>query len=265
VSLLQELSGKKYQFSEEWVGWWKGQGRRIPSKEATTDPNAETAETDAKKKPGHRFYGIRTRTRRVLYIIDMSGRMKKKVEELKRSGPITGKKETDTPVGGKTRWEVAANELKRALRNLQRKTEFSIIFFNNSVQPWKREMIEVSRSTRQEAFEFIDRVQPRGATYTLGALRAAFAMAGAEVEKGRTKSEGPKIDTIFLLSDGGPTDAKITGAQPMEPDPILEQVRQWNKEFGIVIHTVAVHTDEIGTYFLKQLAAQNGGHFVERK
>ena len=263
VKFLQDLSGEKHQFPEEWVGWWQGKGRHIPPKGATTDPNAKP-DTEKKPKPGHRFYGIRTQSSRVLYIIDMSGSMKKEVEELDR-GPITGKKESETPVGGKTRWEVASNELKRAIRNLQRKTYFTIIFFNNSVQPWKLEMIDATPENKKAALEFIDKISPRGATYTLGALRQAFAMAGAEMGKGSTKHEGPRIDTIFLLSDGGPTDAKMSGAEPMPPDPILEQVAQWNKDLGVVIHTIAVHTDDIGTYFLKQLAAQNHGHFVERK
>ena len=54
-------------------------------------------------------------------------------------------------------------------------------------------------------------------------------------------------------------------AQPMDPEIILEAVRQWNRDAGIVIHTIAVDTEPIGTYFLKQLAAQNGGQFVERR
>jgi hypothetical protein len=190
--------------------------------------------------------------------------MKKEVEDLK-SGPVTGRKASDTRAAGKTRWQVAANELKRAIRNLNRKTSFTIVFFNHSVQPWKLEMVDAGPENKKAAVEFIDKVTPRGATYTLGALRQGFALAGANLGKGTTKKDGPIVDTIFLLSDGGPTDAKMSGAKPMPPDPILEQVAQWNKDLGVVIHTIAVHTDDVGTYFLKQLAAQNHGHFVERK
>ena len=263
VKFLQEMSGEKFQFSEEWVGWWKGKGRRIPPKGSTTDPNARV-DPDKKQKVGHRFYGIRSRSKGVVYIIDMSGSMKKEVEDLK-SGPVTGRKASDTRAAGKTRWQVAANELKRAIRNLNRKTNFTIVFFNHSVQPWKLEMIDAGPESKKAAVEFIDKVTPRGATYTLGALRQAFALAGANLGKGTTKKDGPIVDTIFLLSDGGPTDAKMSGAKPMPPDPILEQVAQWNKDLGVVIHTIAVHTDDVGTYFLKQLASQNHGHFVERK
>jgi len=260
---LQEITGQKYRWPDQWEGWWKGNGRRLPPKGASTDPNAPD-DPKKKRKIDHKFYGIRSRSDRIVYIIDMSGSMKKEVEET-RQGPITGTKKSETPVGGRTRWQVASNELKRALRNLHRKAHFQIIFFNNSVQPWRDGMILATKENKKAAIEFVDKVKPRGATYTLGALRKAFGMAGAEISKGSTKGSGPTLDTIFLLSDGGPTDAKMSGASPMDPDPILAQVAQWNKGLGVVIHTIAVHTDEVGTYFLKQLAAQNKGQFVHRK
>ncbi|MHC4452159.1 MAG: HEAT repeat domain-containing protein, partial [Planctomycetota bacterium] len=105
VKFLQEISGEKFQFSEEWVGWWKGKGRRIPPKGSTTDPNARV-DPNKKQKVGHRFYGIRSRSKGVVYIIDMSGSMKKEVEDLK-SGPVTGRKASETRAAGKTRWQVA--------------------------------------------------------------------------------------------------------------------------------------------------------------
>ena len=92
----------------------------------------------------------------------------------------------------------------------------------------------------------------------------AFALAGANLGKGSTKREGPIVDTIFLLSDGGPTDNKTDAVKPMDPEIILDNVRGWNKDLNVVIHTVAVHTLEAGTYFLQQLAAQNNGEFRAR-
>lgn len=260
---LQEITGQKFRWVDQWEGWWKGNGRRLPPKGASTDPNAPD-DPKKKRKADHKFYGIRSRSDRIIYIIDMSGSMKKEVEELKK-GPVTGKKKSDTPVGGKTRWQVASNELKRALSNLPRTAYFQIIFFNHSVQPWKSEMVEASPANKKLAIDYVNNTKPRGATFTMGALRKAFGMAGAEISKGSTRGSAPTVDTIFLLSDGGPTDAKMSGAAPMDPDPILEQVVQWNKDLGVVIHTIAVHTDKVGTYFLKQLAAQNKGQFVLRK
>ncbi|MHC4954047.1 MAG: HEAT repeat domain-containing protein [Planctomycetota bacterium] len=263
VQALTAITGQKLRWVEQWEGWWNGVDKHIPPKGSTP---ADIKAIRKKKDDSNRFYGIPTRSQRICFIIDMSGSMDRKTEELKKTGPITGKKETDQPVAGKTRWEVAQNELKRAVRGLNSRAFFEIVFFNHSVKPWKTEMVKASPDNKKAAIDFIDRVKPRGATYTLGALRQAFSIAGAETKKGTTKREGPKVDTIFLLSDGGPTDATMDGpSKPMEPDPIIEQVNAWNKDLGVVIHCIAVHTDEIGTYFLKQLASQNGGQFVARK
>jgi len=263
VQTLVHITGQNLRWPEQWEGWWNGVGRHIPPKGAST---AKVESIKKRKDDSNRFYGIQTRSQRICFIIDMSGSMKRKTEQLRR-GPITGKKESDTPVAGKTRWEVARNELKRAVSNLNSRAYFAIIFFNHSVQPWRPEMLNATRANKQAAIEFIDKLSPRGATYTLGALREGFSLGEPKDPKKKKKpKDGPRIDTIFLLSDGGPTGSQMDGpSKPMEPDLIIEQVRQWNEELGIVIHCIAVHTDEIGTYFLKTLASQNGGTFVERK
>jgi len=263
VQALVSISGQKLRWVEQWEGWWNGVGHHIPPKGAST---TQVQQINKRKEDSNRFYGIQTRSQRILFIIDMSGSMKRETEELRRV-TITGKKETDQPVLGKTRWEVARNELKRAVRNLNSRAYFSIIFFNHSVQPWRPTMVKASPDNKKGAVEFIDKLSPRGATYTLGALREGFSLGDTKDPKQKKKEkDGPRVDTIFLLSDGGPTGSAMDGpSKPMDPDLILEQVRQWNKDLGVVIHCIAVHTDEIGTYFLKSLAARNGGHFVERK
>jgi len=264
VQTLTAITGQKLKWPEQWEGWWNGVGKHIPPKGATT---AQVTEIKKRKEKSNQFYGINTRSQRICFIIDMSGSMKHKTEELKQKGPITGKKNTDTAVAGKTRWEVARNELKRAVQNLNSKAYFSIILFNHSVQPWRSEMVNATPANKKAASEFLDKVGPRGATYTLGALREGFSLGDVKDAKEKKKQkDGPRVDTIFLLSDGGPTGSQMDGpSKPMEPDPILDQVKHWNEGLGVVIHCIAVHTDEVGTYFLKSLASQNGGQFVARK
>jgi len=259
---LKDLSGQDYRYVEAWEGWWKSVDKRLPTKEERQA--AKAGKPKPKQKPGHRFYGIPTESDRICYIIDVSGSMAKEVEQV-RQVTITGRKNSETQVSGKTRLEVARNELKRAVSNLNSKKRFTIIFFNHAVKVWRKDMVEASRSAKKDANKTADAVVPAGATYTLGALREAFTIAGAISSAGATKKDGAGIDTIFLLSDGGPTTNKLEDPQPMDPEKILESVRQWNKDTGIVIHTIAVHTTEVGTYFLQRLAAQNGGVFVERK
>ena len=260
--VLQAVTGKTFQYPEQWRGWWKGVGGKLPTRQAAAvDQRGNAA---AKGKRRDRFYGIPTSSNKICYVIDVSGSMRREVETWKHV-TITGRKQSAQMVAGKTRIEVARNELKRAIGNLNSKKNFSILFFNHAVKPWRPEMTKASPANKQAAIRDIDQVRARGATYTLGALREAFTIAGVINSPGATKGDGAGIDTIFLLSDGGPTDNRFDGPKPMDPEIILDQVRQWNKDAGIVIHTIAVDTDAVGTYFLKQLAAQNGGTFVERK
>ena len=258
---LQALSGENYGFADSWERWWASVGQRLPAR-----PKGGGGLSEEKKaKDTAAFYGIPTRSERVLFIIDISGSMNKEVEQFKRV-VITGRKNSEMAVEGKTRLEVARNELKRAISNLNQDKYFSIIFFNHAVKNWRPEMTQATRKVKGTVRKELDAIVASGTTYTLGALREAFVLAGVLTEGGKTRKVNQvEVDTIFLLSDGGPTDNRMEGPKPMDPEIILDSVKQWNRDAGIVIHAIAVDTDAAGTYFLKQIAAQNGGVFVERK
>ncbi|MHC4161198.1 MAG: HEAT repeat domain-containing protein, partial [Planctomycetota bacterium] len=261
---LVELTGENLAFADSWAAWWNGVGRKLPPKKKSASKGGQ--DTSQKAKDTARFYGIPTRSERICYIIDVSGSMNKEVEPIRRV-VITGRKASDVPVEGKTRLEVAKNELKRAVSNLNADKLFNILFFNQAVKIWQKKMVKATRQGKKLARGEIQAVVGSGTTYTLGALREAFVIAGvihSSGDKKKAKSD-IGIDTIFLLSDGGPTDNRMEEAKPMDPEIILDSVRQWNRDAGIVIHTIAVDTEEVGTYFLSQLAAQNGGVFVERR
>lgn len=264
---LKALTGQDMGFADTWAKWWQSVGKELPREPAKGGAGGDTS---LKATDTAAFYGIPTRSERICFIIDISGSMNAEVEQPKAKGPITGKKESETPVEGKTRIEVAKNELKRAVSNLAPDKQFTVIFFNQAVRTWRPTMEKATPAVKEDLRKDLDAVSASGTTYTLGALREAFLIAGVPEAgadpKPKTGGKGElAIDTIFLLSDGGPTDNKMDDAQPMDPEVILEAVRQWNRDAGIVIHTIAVDTEAVGTYFLKSLAAQNGGQFVERR
>jgi hypothetical protein len=262
-AVLKAFTGQDHGFADSWAKWWKDSGRQLPR-----EAGEPAGQTDAERRAAElaRFYGIPTRSQRICFIIDVSGSMTAEVEQLKPKVVVTGSKETDIPVEGKTRMEVAKNELKRAVSNLSPDKLFNVIFFNQAVRTWRPAMEKATPDVREALRKDVDIVAASGTTYTLGALREAFLIAGVKAAGGEPDPKaGVGIDTIFLLSDGGPTDNKMENSQPMDPEIILESVRQWNRDAGIVIHTIAVDTEPVGTYFLKQLAAQNGGQFVERR
>ncbi|MHC4133573.1 MAG: HEAT repeat domain-containing protein [Planctomycetota bacterium] len=260
--VLQGLTGQNFDWPESWGRWWASVGRQLPQ-----DPQKQPRSGEAKATDTSRFYGIPTRSERICYIIDISGSMSKEVEDiLKTQAPTTGKPSKEAPAEGRTRIEVAKNELKRAISNLAPSKRFNIIFFNNAVKTWRKEMTNATAKAKTAMRKEVDAVQPGGATYTLGALREAFTLAGALDPSYKLRESGARIDTIFLLSDGGPTSLpKGDEVKLMDPEIILETVRQWNRDAGIAIHCIAVDTGTGGTIFLKALAEQNGGRFVDRK
>jgi len=260
---LRRLTGENHGYADAWARWWASVGGKLPDKRADVNRGGG-AGSDPKAKDTAQFYGIPTRSKRICFVIDISGSMKKEVEQIRRV-VITGRPATEQPVEGKTRLEVAKNELKRAISNMSPKREFNIIFFNHAAKVWRETMTKANPTGKREARKDVEAVVASGTTYTLGALREAFRIAGAFRAPGDRKKDEPGIDTIFVLSDGGPTDNKIEEPKPMDPELILDSVREWNRDIGVVIHTIAVDTEEVGTYFLKQLATQNGGVFVERK
>ncbi|MCZ6785634.1 MAG: HEAT repeat domain-containing protein, partial [Planctomycetota bacterium] len=256
---LKEMTGQSHGFADVWARWWASVGGKIPAKKEG-DAGDETWRNKAR---GANFYGIRIQSDRIIYIMDVSGSMAQPIDPLKRKTVVTGRPLKDGgPAPGKTRFEVAQNEMKRAVSKLHRKAYFTIIFFSHAVITWQREMVQATPANKKKAYEAINKARPIGATYTLGALREAFTLAGV-IGRSKTARDGPKVDTIFLLSDGAPTDGSFDSAKLMDPEIILEAVRQWNKDINLKIHTVAV--DITDNYFLRTLATEHGGQWVERK
>ena len=64
------------------------------------------------------------------------------------------------------------------------------------------------------------------------------------------------LDTVFFLSDGRPSVGKL-----IETNEILKEVRKHNEVFRMVIHTIAI--GDFTKDFLKQLADENGGTFID--
>ncbi len=69
----------------------------------------------------------------------------------------------------------------------------------------------------------------------------------------------PAADTIFLLSDGAPTNRDLSED---DSERIFRAVRQWNRLGRMKIHTIGLkgHSQP----FMERLARENGGTYVGR-
>jgi hypothetical protein len=254
---LRALTGKDLPSNPEmWRTWWE-QNRdkwtgKPPArdKDALDNPSAglsKPVEDDAAKKTG--FFGIQFESRRVVFVIDVSGSM-------------------NDPLGGAgkdakaTKASLAKAELKRVVGALEDGALFDIVFFSSGVHVWKSEMQKADGKTRKEALEYIDATEVAGATNTYDALEAGFGIG--DIGKGKKREADPtgdaRVDTIMFLSDGRPTAGRTT-----EPDQIRAAVKGWNKARRIVIHAVAFgisDKDGADPAFMKGLADDTGGNYV---
>jgi hypothetical protein len=194
-------------------------------------------------RPGQpTFGGLQASGHRIVYVIDMSDSMLKKLDEdeLKemRRGPVTGAEQPDahkkrhSPFADeklvnwrkvKTRFDAAREMLKLSLETLPKDRSFAVICFGDEAALLKscRGLRKVSPGYVKKVVRELDGIKAgpktadrpwgtlRGKTNLHGALRRAFDLlgrgfAGPESYVDRhTWMDG--ADTIFVLSDGDPT------------------------------------------------------------
>jgi hypothetical protein len=194
-------------------------------------------------KPGTfsvaRYYSFGMYSDRLLFIIDISGSM---------NWPYSGRKPT--------RIEVARKQLALALKSIPKKSLFNVMVFSNKVRIWQKQEIVANEKNVARALTWAARNldEPDGNTYTYDALKKAFA-------------RNPQFDTIYLLSDGNPSDG-----EHKEPEGMLASVKAWNRYRQARIYTIHLtlanvdrgrpilaERPQLMRRLMRGLAAQTGG------
>lgn len=205
------------------------------------------------------YYGIDTTGQSVLFVIDVSGSMEGKQEgtiqdQVQAEAANRGGNAVQRTVGGRVgrilggrvrseanKLGAAKRELIPAIRGLDESVTFNVIVFGDNIRSWKNELIPATATNRNTGAIYVDRLDASGGTPMNAALERAFQF---------------RPQTLFLLTDGQPTDASAQA--------ILDRVRQLNGARATRVHTVGLGPDQ-DAQFLADLAAQNGGRFVERR
>jgi hypothetical protein len=265
VAALREITGQSIDaYAEPWGAWWEAHRSEWGADGRPLQPVVQ------QPRPADiKFYGIEIKSNRVMFIIDTSGSMKEAKQApaappAKPKGPVTGEGKPPPEPEGKfsgPKIEIAKQELARAVKKLPKEAFFDIIAFNHGVFQWQPKMVQATEKMKEEAFAWIRDMEPKGSTYIDGALQMAFKMAGM----GATDKAyaGVGVDTIMLLSDGAPTDNQFPESKNMDPDVILGHVREWNSQSRVIINCIGIDNVVQGIEFMKKLAAQNGGTYVD--
>ncbi len=218
------------------------------------------------------FGGIVTSSRRLLFIIDISGSMEDEVVE---------RENFDGEYPNFQKLTIVKTELIRTIESLEPSTRFNIVAFASDLQPWKKSLVPANAINRASARSWVGRLQALGGSESQS-LAAGGLSGSANLAAGKTNTykalmhpfgfdpDKPKtnrqvdskavmsnpIDTVYFLSDGRPSTGKV-----VDQAEILDAVRRRNESYRLVINCIAI--GEFQKAFLKSLAQITGGVFVD--
>lgn len=221
---LKAITSYRMLGSKRWRDWWKEEKGRFKMPPLAVAVPKRSKPSGAARTVSS-FFNIPLVSTRVVFVLDISGSM---------SSPIG----TQSSGGaGRTRLDEAKKQLQRVVEGIPDRALFNLIYFDTPVNVFQDKVQRASRRSRAEALRSIAKLEPRGGTNIHDALEKAF--------------EDPKIDTIYLLSDGSPSAGKIT-----DPQLLADTVRDWNRSRKIRIHTIAIGSK---SKLMERLADESGG------
>jgi HEAT repeat protein len=275
VELNEALTGlagvDKHGDYAAWKAWLES------NREALAKGTFSPKSSDAAGEPGRNattsFFGIPVESKNVIFVLDRSGSMMEPSDWDVPAEPAvsTGGKPdpaADIKKKGDRKMDIARWQLKKAIAQLPEGTEFNVIFFSHEYVVLSDKMLKMSASSRKQAFDWIDKLEPYGGTNPFDALEKALAYAAGGMSGEKLQKSG--VDTICLMTDGLPTAGQVA-----TPKEIVDRIRTLNKTRKVKIHTVGIFTvssganaekekkeREEGLKFLKQLAEESGGKFT---
>jgi len=246
--------------SELWRKWWVKekkfrllQGKsdaELAAEAKKRKPKREGEVRYAKKKDRTTYYGIKVFAKAVGYVLDVSLSMEQGFRVSEGTAKSMGR-----TYKGQTRMAVCKEELAQSIRELDPRTRFNIVFFNDRVKAWQNAPIPASPGMKESGISAIKNKMPSGQTNYYDALR--------EILQIRTTTGGWKSafadtpDTLFFLTDGSPTDGEIT-----KSDELLSWFNERNRFARLRVHVIAMGNTGVDINFLRSLAEENDGKFV---
>ena len=271
--VAQELEDALHYFTGQsfeadgavWKRWWKDSGEAwIAKKEAKRYEPVKTKHSTT----GTSFYDIPTASTRIVFVLDRSGSMAKaageKSQKLKEpKGPTTGgegKRKSDGEVAGSTKMEVAKNQLARSIRNLAANVHFNVVFYGEDIQVWQDppHLLAATKANKEAAIKWFMAIKADGATPMFAAMMKALEYAIPPDAATGKKIDGG-ADTIYLLSDGSPTeDGELLTEE--QKDERYGTFLEANRIARCTVHSIGVGPKHAKS-LMRKIAEDGGGEY----
>jgi hypothetical protein len=270
---LNALTGEELETAADWKKWWEP--RRGTFKPEDAKRNADRPRRTVVRQRSF-FFSHEIVSKRVLFILDMSGSMTKKdlpvekdddgkgkeivkgrsvvrekqkektVEEKEKEKKDLERKAQNLPIERQRLHRVQV-ELKRTIDSLTPDTRFTVMAFNQEIKLLAEAPQYATVAFKQKAKDFVDAFKPNGETWTDTAMDKAFGLKD-------------QIDTIYLLSDGQPQ----RKGKFLDRQAIRESVKERNRFLKIKLYTVGfAQCGSAVREFLGGLASDSGATYKE--
>ncbi|MCX7823928.1 MAG: VWA domain-containing protein [Verrucomicrobiae bacterium] len=237
---LYRLTGQDFgEEADKWNAWFKEHGQRAELKmlgvaDWETHREKKPAAAPEKQEFSASFYGVKVKTRHCLFILDSSGSMEgERIRQLKEE----------------------MSNLLAGFQGKPKEMRFGIIIFHSTVETCLagRGLLKNDPASIKKAARFVEGLQAFGATAMVGALHFALTKV----------LPGGDVDTIYLLSDGAPTDGP--------PEEVLAMAHKIHEDFRVRIHTIGIgeavkpaESQDRQPTLLEQIANRTGGTYTTR-
>jgi len=257
------------QTAADWKAWWSA-NKDKPLPRETRPSEGTVTPSPFVRRFKTSVFGLPVRSKRIIFIIDVSGSMKQadpppkqwKEEVEKQLKTIADNKErekkrkeveNEMKNWGKERQRIyrVKKELTRCIRNMPNDVKFNIIAFSDQITKWRPGLTRATENAKKKAIAWVQKLEADGLTYTDEAIEEAF--------------KDRQVNTIILLTDGAPThiggDAKPEWGGHEDSKALIAQILAWvrkhNRLRKVTIHCLGF--EEANFEFLKRLAHENNG------
>lgn len=242
---LKALTGvDKHGSYDAWKEWYTLNKEEFLAGKYVPKPSERSED-----KGGSTFYGVKVKSTRILFVLDVSSSMLQKSAWMPEPG-----QGAERPKGERS-LDVAQFELARILKQLPDYVEFNVLLLHGGVT-LAFDKAGKGASHRQKAIKFVDSVQILDGTDISAVLWKCFDLAGGSALTAKPKKDS--FDTIFLITDG-----VITGGIT-DHKALIERITEMNRFRKILIHCIGVNAGGEGEMILTPLAKSTNGDYLRR-
>lgn len=229
-----------------WKSWWDvkkdvWEPKDAPKKDDKTKKK-KGKKDEEEKDPGERmgsvvrFHGIPIHSLRLTFCQDVSGGMK---------NPVGGR-DSDTPA----KLVISKQELEKVLTGVDEAAYVNLLYFATFYYKCAPSPVPVKKA--RKALIAYNKKQdiPDKRGHGRSNLYDTIAFAISQ----------PDIDSVYLLTEGGPTEGKY-----LETDRFMRHLKRLNVYYRVRVYTLLMGTSRSGAKFLEEVAKSTGAKFYDLK